>query len=209
MAEPHARLKALVSRHVRAAEAAWRAAYGPDIPPPDWPRYVYRVLCGQVFPATGNPEPCSQVLGIAVPGPLFEKIAVVQLAVQHAEDGSIPDPTAWFLTASRAHIAKEPDGTYAPHPQRTTDRPGWRRSRVPRVMGSETGRWSIGRRPLPPQLLANLEQLGFPLDIDGTRTVIGHFPPLPCRVRCPRCRQVNVVDSPEPVDWRPDDGQAI
>jgi hypothetical protein len=102
MADAHARLKELVSRHVRDAEHAWRQTYGPDAPFPDWPRHIYRVLCGHIFPATGDPEPCSQVLGIALPGPLFEKIAITQLAVQHAEDGSIPDPTAWFLTASRA-----------------------------------------------------------------------------------------------------------
>jgi hypothetical protein len=62
------------------------------------------------------------VLGIAVPGAMFEQIAVAQLAVQYAEGEGIPDQFAWYLTGSRAHIAKERDGTYAPHPQRSTDR---------------------------------------------------------------------------------------
>jgi hypothetical protein len=59
MAETRARLKALVSRHVRRDQLRWRRTYGQDVPPPDWPRRVYRVLCGRVFAATGNPDPRS------------------------------------------------------------------------------------------------------------------------------------------------------
>ena len=68
MAETRARLKQLVSQKVRLAEQLWEEQYGPGTAEGRFPRYIYRVLCGQLFAATGNPAPCSQVLGIAVLG---------------------------------------------------------------------------------------------------------------------------------------------
>lgn len=189
MAVVRARMKPLVWRQMRMLEQAWREQHGPYELMPPHPRHMYRVLCGHTFPATGSDTPCPQVLGLAVPGALSERIVLTQMAVELAEGRAPPTLDDWFLTGYRAHLRREPDGTYSPRPTRRSAAPGSgrRRSLAPQVTPMATGHRPIGRRPLPPKLRSYLDMVGYPLDIDGEHTVVGHSPTLPCVVRCPRC----------------------
>ncbi len=206
MAEARARLKQLVSQKIRLAEQLWEEQYGPGTAEGRFPRYIYRVLCGQQFAATGNPEPCSQVLGIAVLGWTEADMLAIQAAVVRAGGGDedqIPAPWEWLLTGYRGHYHRDPDGTYRLITTKGPPPPGRRRSAVPRMLKVEN--WPIGRRPMPPQLQEEMAELGNELGPDGTRRVVGHHPVLPARIRCPRCRQVNLVEPPdEPAHLPPE-----
>jgi len=162
---------------------AQQALTGRETRQHDYPKFLYRVVCGNTVETAKGQALCPQELGLTCRGMHETHTGALETAVRRADGETSGDPTLWdwLLQPVRGHFHPEPDGSYRVINRHPKIREGRR----------------VTRRPIPAALRTALEGVDITV---RQRGVVGHYPLLPAVVRCPRCGAANHVERPEPVE---------